>query len=179
MASAFLFFTAKGKARFAPTCIAVLVISTLSAWRSSHGFFRYNPTDLLTILVPVAGTVVALALPAAQLAQSIVENFLSGVGELSKRPVRETVKFFSSLAVQRRRDMSSMFCVVVYSLCAFLLGVADLLGVFSGLTGNEYEWARLARMRFNWIPNRIGALVHTGRAIKLQFWKTRHIDWHA
>lgn len=38
---------------------------------------------------------------------------------------------FSNLAVQRRRDLASMYCVIVYSLCSFLLGAAGFLGLFA------------------------------------------------
>jgi hypothetical protein len=129
----FLLFTEGGRARFIPTCLAVLIAATLASIPSSWGFIQYQSKELLMVMVPIAGTVLALALPAAQLAQSVVENFLSRVAELSKKPVEDLVAVFSQLAVQRRKDLASMYCVIVYSLCSFLLGAAGLLGAWSEL----------------------------------------------
>jgi hypothetical protein len=133
MTREFLLFTASGKAHFMPTCAAVLVAATLASIPSPWGFMQYQSKELLTVMVPIAGTVLALALPAAQLAQSVVENFLSRVAELSKKPVEDLVAVFSRLAVQRRKDLASMYCVIVYSLCSFLFGAAGLLGMGSDL----------------------------------------------
>lgn len=120
-----LVFTQSGEARFVPTTLAVLVTGTLSAISSPWGFLQYTSKDILTVMLPISGTVLALALPAAQLAQSVVENFISSAAALSKKPIADLVKFLKVLAEQRRRGLSSMYCVIVYALCSFLLGSVD------------------------------------------------------
>jgi hypothetical protein len=147
-----LVFTQTGEARFVPTTLAVLVAGTVSAISSPWGFLQYTSKDILTVMVPISGTVLALALPAAQLAQSVVENFLSSAGELSKNPIADVVQFLKGLAEQRRRDLSSMYCVIVYSLCSFLLGTAGFFVMLSNfaLPGviNLSDWLACASVGF-------------------------------
>jgi hypothetical protein len=126
-------FSATGHARAVPTCLVVIVAAVLASVRTPGGMLAYKSSEVLAIVLPVAGTIVALALPAAQLAQSVMESFLSNAQELVKgnRPISGIVTFLSEVAAERRRDLEAMKWVVYFGLISFLAGLCGLLGAFS------------------------------------------------
>ncbi|MBK6387991.1 MAG: hypothetical protein IPF71_15025 [Rhodoferax sp.] len=88
MSGASLFFDQHGNARAFPTSVMVIVAALVAAARVKGGYLSYESDKVIAIVVPVAGTIVALALPAAQLAQSVLESFLTNAQELIKSGIR-------------------------------------------------------------------------------------------
>jgi hypothetical protein len=125
-----LFYDQSGRARLSLTFILVVLAAIPIAIRVPEGLFAYKSDGVLAIIVPIAGTLVALALPAAQLAQSVMESFLSSAQELIKggRAVHAVADFLGKVAVERRRDLEGIRCVIVFSVVSFLLG---LFGTFN------------------------------------------------
>ena len=136
-----LFFTHDGRARFLPTCILIAAAALLAAVRLPSGVLAYKSEAVLALVVPIAGTLVALALPAAQLGQSVMEAFLSSAQDLIKggRSVPAVADYLGKVAIERRRDLESIRCVIVFSIASLLLG---LLGVFGLMSSGEsiYPW---------------------------------------
>ena len=132
MSGSSLFFDKHGNARPVPTGIIVIAAAFLAAARVKGGFLSYESDKVIAIVVPVAGTIVALALPAAQLAQSVLESFLTNAQELIKSgdPIHGIVKFLTNLANDRRRNLEAMKMVVYFGLASFLIGMVGVLGAF-------------------------------------------------
>jgi len=126
----FLFYTPTGQARLLPTCILVLLVTLALAIRVPTGLLAYKSDAVLTIVVPIAGTLVALALPAAQLAQSVMEAFLSSAQELIKgsRPIPAVADYLHDAAIERKRELAGVRCVIVFSVASLLAGLFGLLG---------------------------------------------------
>lgn len=125
-----VFYTRTGQARLLPTWVLVLLATSVLAIRVPTGSLAYKSDVVLTIVVPIAGTLVALALPAAQLAQSVMEAFLSSAQELIKggRPIPAVVDYLSQAGIERKRDLAGIRCVIVFSVASLLAGLFGVLG---------------------------------------------------
>ncbi|WP_143787698.1 hypothetical protein [Paraburkholderia phenazinium] len=128
-----LIFDRNGKARALPIFGIVLLVAICSAMRTKFGFLTYSDKDALAVVVPIAGTIVALALPAAQLAQSVTTDILANAQGLIKtnRPLKDVRGFLEYRANMRRADLEAMKYVIYYSLASLLSGLAGLFGTFS------------------------------------------------
>lgn len=128
-----LIFDRNGKVRALPTFGIVLLVAVCSAMRTKFGFLTYSDKDALAVVVPIAGTIVALALPAAQLAQSVTTDILANAQGLIKtnRSLKDVRGFIEYRANMRRKDLEAMKYVVYYSLASLLSGLAGLFGAFS------------------------------------------------
>lgn len=132
------FLSSDGRARLLPTCLLVVTGALLGAVRLESGVLAYKSDAVLAMVVPIAGTLVALALPAAQLGQSVMEGFLGSAQDLIKggRPVPAVASFLEKVAIERRRDLESIRSVIIFSVASLLIG---LLGIF-GLLGSGGQW---------------------------------------
>lgn len=130
------FFTDVGKVRYSPTTAAAIIFASLASAQSTRGFLSYKSTDLLSLTLPIAGTIVALPLPAAQLAQSVIENFLSSARDLIKarKSIPEIIIYLTDSAVERRRNLEAMKCVVIYGAVSFLTGMIGAFGFLKDTT---------------------------------------------
>lgn len=114
--------------------VFVAVFSVSVALKSSYGFLVYDPKDLVILVLPIAGTIVALALPAAQLSMELVtqaekeaSKFLLDESDLEKKAeyVKEVLK-------ELRASLSPAWRAVVYALLSLLFSVLGSLGFFFG-----------------------------------------------
>lgn len=116
--------------------ILVVALAILGSMRSCIGFLHYSGEEVLPLVVPIAGVFVALALPAAQLAQSVKERLLESAEALIKaKPhdiehVRKTLK---GLVSQHRSNLESMKRAIYFSLASLLVGLLGLFGAFKPL----------------------------------------------
>lgn len=124
-----LFYTPAGEARWLLSWSAVFVATLAVASRLPSGTLGYQGSAVLGLVVPIAGTLVALTLPAAQLAQSAMAGFLSSAQELIKsgRPIPAVAEHLGQLATERKRDLAGIRCVIVFSVCALLAGLLGIL----------------------------------------------------
>lgn len=139
-----LLFSQGGQTKVWPTLVAVTMTAALMSIRVQDGFLTYKSNEVLALVVPIAGTIVALALPAAQLAQSVMESFLSTGNDLVKarRPLGDVATFLKSKAQERRRDLGAMRCVVLYSLVSLLVGFCGVVGLFAQTQLGEHVAVR-------------------------------------
>jgi hypothetical protein len=131
-----LLFTPEGQVNQWPTMAAVAVASIAVAFTSPFGTLTYSSKDVINLTLPVAGTFAALALPAAQLAQSSVSDFLSAAQTLlgTDQPLDAVRAYLSEQATQYRRDLGAARCAVYYSIASFFIAVAGMLGTFDDVT---------------------------------------------
>lgn len=124
-----LFYTPAGEARWLLSWGAVFLATLAVASRLPSGVLEYHGSTVLALVVPVAGTLVALTLPAAQLAQSAMAGFMSSAQELIKsgRPIPAVAEHLGQLATERKRDLAGIRCVIVFSVCALLAGLLGIL----------------------------------------------------
>lgn len=135
-----LCFSHDGNTKVWPTLVGVFTTAALMSIRTQDGFLTYKSNEVLALVVPIAGTIVALALPAAQLAQSVMESFLSTGNDLVKarRPLGEVATFLKSKAQERRRDLGAMRCVVLYGLASLLVALCGVVGFFTQTQVGEH-----------------------------------------
>jgi hypothetical protein len=121
-----------GKARYWPTCAAVIVFAVASATKSSYGILVYEGGNVTNLILPIAGTVVALALPAAQLAQSSVQNFMLAADDLLRAPTNLSGlrAHLIGTADEYRRSLEALRCVIHYSVLSFLFALIGALAPF-------------------------------------------------
>lgn len=124
-----LFYTPAGGARWLLSWCAVLLATLAVSSRLPSGVLAYQASAVLDLVVPIAGTLVALTLPAAQLAQSAMAGFLSSAQELIKsgRPIPAVAEHLGQLATERKRDLAGIRCVIVFSVCALVSGLVGIL----------------------------------------------------
>ncbi|RUL78387.1 hypothetical protein [Dyella choica] len=136
-----LFLKETGEATFFLSNVAIAVATLGLAIRSPWGFFTLDSKELLSVAVPVAGTLVALSLVAVQIAQSIMDNFSLATERLlkAKQPVQDVVSFLKKQAVFRRQDVQSTLAAVYFSIVSL---VAGLLGEV--LPADRFQLAGLA-----------------------------------
>jgi hypothetical protein len=103
----------------------------LLALRDTKWPIAFSSEQALAVVVPIAGTIVALALPAAQLASSVMERFLTSAEKLIKadRPIAGVVNYLSDVARTGKRDMAAMRRVVELALLSFLVGLVGVVGM--------------------------------------------------
>jgi hypothetical protein len=120
-------------ARLRPTAVVVVAVAALAAVSSPLHFLHFEADKLLAIVVPVAGTLVALALPAAQLAEASVQRTLQGALQLvrAKRPLPTVVRHLRATVAERREVAAALRCVMVCAVVSFLIGLCGVLGVFA------------------------------------------------
>ncbi|WP_141400836.1 hypothetical protein [Pseudoxanthomonas wuyuanensis] len=129
-----MFFSENGNVKAWPTCLLAAVAAAFASMESPFGFISYQPDQILRLMVPVSGVFVALALPAAQLAQSVKERlFGEAIDLLSSQQgdvegVRKTLR---TVTVQYRQALETMRLMIYLSLASFLTGLAGLFEVAS------------------------------------------------
>jgi hypothetical protein len=130
-----LFFSPDGRARYPATCVLVLVLTLCVSFRRPDGWLEYKSDAVLAILVPIAGTLVALALPAAQLGQSVIERLLSDAENLirSDRPIHDIADYLEKFAHEQKRNLEAIRCVIVYSVASFGVGLLGTLGLMGSV----------------------------------------------
>lgn len=133
-------FTAEGDVRHWPSVIATVIVAIALASSSPYGIFTYSSKDVIALVLPMAGTLVALALPAAQLAQSTLENFLSTAEGLllQNKPIPDVRNYLTGVAKQYRRDLQATRCVVLFGLASFLVAIAGAFGFLSHVQLREW-----------------------------------------
>lgn len=125
------FFSENGNVRAWPTCLLAAIAAAFASVESPFGFISYQPDQILRLMVPVSGVFVALALPAAQLAQSVKERlFAEAIDLLSSQQsdvegVRKTLR---TVTVQYRQALETMRLMIYLSLASFLTGLAGWQG---------------------------------------------------
>ncbi|MNJ51322.1 hypothetical protein D3C77_466220 [compost metagenome] len=126
------FFARNGDARALLSTVAVIVVATLTVMPSRYGFLDLNLDPVLVVLVPVAGTIIALALPAAQLAYSTKAELLKVVETLVKanEGSSEIANYLDRQVVKYKMVLSPMRLIVVYSIASFLVGLLGMLKIF-------------------------------------------------
>jgi hypothetical protein len=131
-----LLFTDEGQVKHSPALLGIALASVAAALTSSHGILTYKSSDVINLTLPVAGIFAALALPAAQLAQSSVSDFLSAAQTLLKTssPLPAIRSYLYDQAKQYRRDLNAARCAVLYSLASFFIAVAGMLGSFDDVS---------------------------------------------
>lgn len=112
----------------------VAMFSISVALKSSYGFLVYNPKDLVGLVLPIAGTIVALALPAAQLSMEIITQteseavkFMLGPSDQEKR-----TEFVTEMLRQCRASLRPAWRAVVYALLSLIFSILGSLGFFLG-----------------------------------------------
>lgn len=128
-----MIFKDDGTTRTAWARILGIVLAILGAAQSSLGFLQYEGNEVLTLIVPIAGVFVALALPASQLAQSVKERFLDDAERLIREEFEDIENVghtLESLLRVHRRNLESMKRVIYFSLASFLVGLLGLFGAF-------------------------------------------------
>lgn len=113
------------------TWAAIVAGAIALALRHPEWPIAYSSKEALALVVPIAGTIVALALPAAQLASSVMERFLTSAEKLIKtgRPIAGVVNYLSDLARSGKRDMAAMRRVVELALLSLLVGLVGVVGL--------------------------------------------------
>jgi hypothetical protein len=112
----------------------VLVFTIITSMRVSDRFFSFDSSKLIDLVLPVAGTIVALALPAAQLAQSVLDRFLATAEELIKAgdPIGAIHSHLVKEADSHRRLLGATRFMVQYGLASFLIALTGALGIAKG-----------------------------------------------
>src|SRR5437588_736161 len=116
-----------------PTLVVVGVAAVCASVESPWGILDFTAKKLIELVFPLAGVIIALALPAAQLslemikqAQQLSARILSGPGLSEKR-----AQLVESMAQTARARLRPAWRAVVYALVSFLLAVMGALGLFS------------------------------------------------
>jgi hypothetical protein len=123
-------FTREGNVRYWPTAVVACTTPFVVSAKSQYGVLTYKSSDVIALVLPIAGTIVALALPAAQLAQAALVDFLATANNLvaAKQPIPEVYEYLSKRATKQRRDLQATRCVVIYGLASFLVAIVGCLG---------------------------------------------------
>jgi hypothetical protein len=111
--------------RFWLTWITICVITAIVSLRSPIGPLSLDSKELLSIAVPVAGTLVALTLPAAQIAQSVINDWLSaGEKLIAAVGLDDSLrKYLNNRAESRRRDLQLMLGSMYFSIASLVSGL--------------------------------------------------------
>jgi hypothetical protein len=111
--------------RFWLTWITICVITAIVSLRSPIGPLSLDSKELLSIAVPVAGTLVALTLPAAQIAQSVINDWLSaGEKLIAAVGLDDSLrKYLNNRAESRRRDLQLMLGSMYFSIASLASGL--------------------------------------------------------
>jgi hypothetical protein len=116
-----------------PSLLAVTVFSISTSTRSSLGFLTFDANQLVVMVFPIAGTIIALALPAAQLSMDMINHAESVIAKIfadSADPVKKAA-YIRDAALQYQTHLEPAWRAVVYALLSFLLSVVGSLGAFS------------------------------------------------
>ena len=139
-----LLFTPDGNVKHWPTVLVGVVAPVVMATNSAYGVFTYSSKEVTALTLPIAGTLVALALPAAQLAQGALNDFLSTAEELivADEPIPDVHNYLAKNLAQVRVVLQGTRCVVIYGIISFFLGMLGALGFLNDM---EVITALLAR----------------------------------
>lgn len=121
--------------RTGTTWVVTFVASLLLAVRHPSGLFEFESAALLQVLVPVAGTFVALALAAAQIASSALSEILADAQSLIKEDesFKDVAAFSKNSIRSQRRNLETMKCVITFSTASLIFGFGGLLGLKHGV----------------------------------------------
>jgi hypothetical protein len=136
-----MIFGAKGEARILPTVVLALVAAFIMSVESPIGVLSYSSSGLLEVLVPIAGTFVALSFPAVQLAQSVQRDFFSDARDLFRTKGSDLPGVVSTLQIatnRHRKDLGAMLVTIYLSIASLLLGVAGLFDVAGSMPEPPY-----------------------------------------
>jgi hypothetical protein len=117
-----------------PSILFVVIFSACTSIESTYGFLTFSENKLIDLVFPISGTIVALALPAAQLSSDLVTQVEESSLKFLKNPVDQDKKseFVSETVNEYRENLSPAWRAVVYALLSFLLSVVGSLGPFPG-----------------------------------------------
>lgn len=129
------FFDTNGRAKLRNAFILGVVVGVVMATRTPMGFLNIKSDAVLAIVVPIAGTIVALALPAAQLAQSVMQSILSTANDLlqTSKSRADIADYLGRVVRRKRCDLSAMRSVVLFSFASLIVGLLGVIGTFSHL----------------------------------------------
>lgn len=117
-----------------PSVLFVVCLSALASTKSSYGFLDFKAKELIALIFPISGTIVALALPAAQLSMELVARAVKdGIKLLTEAAdVDDHIEYVRSEALKYRENLEPAWRAVVYALVSFLVSVIGSLGLFPG-----------------------------------------------
>lgn len=112
------------------TYLTALFVSALLSLRSDTGLVNYIAQDLAKLVIPISGTLFALALPAAQLGFGTIQQFFSELDRLVKSTTGAQVDTLIRLLNIEINNYEQIFdevkLVVHFSLASLLVGLATI-----------------------------------------------------
>jgi len=127
-----MFFSENGHVRRLPTYVSTVGLALLASVRSPLGFLSYDACDILRLIVPIAGTFVALSFPAAQLAQSAKQGLSAETRSLLRArgdDMSGVVEALTQATALHRKGLEPMRMTIGLSIASFLVGLAGLFDV--------------------------------------------------
>jgi hypothetical protein len=135
-----LFWEAIWDAVFHRLTILIMVVFCVStSIESPIGFLSFSEVNLIGIVAPIAGTIVALALPAAQLSMDLITQAGESGVKFLIQPIDQNRRrqYINQMVEKYRTNLLPAWRAVVYALLSFLLSIVGSLGPFKGSLGSR------------------------------------------
>ena len=132
-----LFVNQLGYTRLLPSTVIVIIVALATSVSSPIGILGYEHQAVLEIVVPIAGTFAALALPAAQLAQAVQDKFKAGAEILiasEAGDLASVIRFLEKFSVDDRFGLGATRFAILVGVIGFLVGVGGFSGVAVALS---------------------------------------------
>ena len=132
-----LFVNQLGYTRSFPSTVIVIVVALATSVSSPIGILGYEHQAVLGLVVPIAGTFAALALPAAQLAQAVQDKFKAGAEILIASEAGDLAsvnRFLEKFSGDHRLVLGATRTAIYFGVIAFLVGLGGTFGVAESLS---------------------------------------------
>lgn len=115
-----------------PYLLLVFAFSLCIGLESSWGVFQFNSKELIGLILPISGTIVAFALPMAQLSMDMMTRVEEESLRILARNYEGDPEYVLGKIPEYKAKFTLAWRALLYALLSFLLSIMASLGPFSG-----------------------------------------------